>query len=156
MKCLAEQGNAEAQCNLGCCYLYGEGISSDKNKATEWFTKAVEQDSTKAQYYLGYCYDNGVGVSEDKSKAVELYVKAAECGHAEAQNVLRKKKIRFKVKRNPMHSKRSLSTWIIGIICCVMCLILIVYLLNKFPQLWRYIEVVLAFLAIVIGFLHVF
>lgn len=39
----AEQGDPDAQFNLGCCYDKGHGCEQDLNKAKEWFQKAAEQ-----------------------------------------------------------------------------------------------------------------
>ena len=40
----AEQGNAEAQFDLGNCYCKGEGVEQDKAEAVKWYRKAAEQD----------------------------------------------------------------------------------------------------------------
>lgn len=40
----AEQGNAEAQINLGYCYQYGKGVEKDTKKAMYWYNKAEELD----------------------------------------------------------------------------------------------------------------
>ena len=81
----AEQGNADAQFNLGVCYEKGYGVPQDYNKAVEWYRKAAEQGHAIAQCSLGYCYDEGYGVPQDYNKAVEWYRKAAEQGDAIAQ-----------------------------------------------------------------------
>ena len=60
----AEQGDAEAQSNLGVCYYFGEGVKKDKKEAVKWFRKAAEQGNALAQSSLGKCYDNGDGVKE--------------------------------------------------------------------------------------------
>ena len=73
----AEQGDADAQCNLGVCYQYGTGVEKDEQKAVEWYKKAAEQRYANAQYSLGVCYNNGTGVEKDEQKAVEWYKKAA-------------------------------------------------------------------------------
>ena len=39
----AEQGNANAQKNLGVCYEKGLGVSKDQAEADKWFHKAAEQ-----------------------------------------------------------------------------------------------------------------
>src|SRR5215468_4768647 len=53
---LAEQGNAEAQRNLGWMYETGKGVARDEALATRWYRKAAEQDDAKAQYRLGVAY----------------------------------------------------------------------------------------------------
>jgi uncharacterized protein len=59
---LAEQGNSDAQHNLGNMYRKGQGVPQDYAKAVEWYGKAAEQGYANAQYNLGVMYSNGVGV----------------------------------------------------------------------------------------------
>ena len=81
----AEQGDAEAQFNLGVCYDVGDGVQKDPQKAADWYFKAAEQGHPKAQFNLGVCYEYGEGVRKNSEKAVYCYSKAAEQGVAEAQ-----------------------------------------------------------------------
>ena len=81
----AEKGLAEAQYRLGICYLYGNGVDSDRTKAIDFCTKAAEQGYGKAQLDLGFRYKFGIYVDKDLAKAVEWYTKAAEQGIANAQ-----------------------------------------------------------------------
>ena len=84
-KAKAEQGDAEAQFNLGFCYDDGRGVRKDYGEAVKWYRKAAEQSNDKAQYNLGCCYANGQGVWKDYGDAVKWYRQAAEQCHAEAQ-----------------------------------------------------------------------
>ncbi|HLS17219.1 MAG TPA: tetratricopeptide repeat protein [Paenalcaligenes sp.] len=61
---LAEQGNAEAQFNLGLMYYFGQEVRQDYAKAAEWFEKAAAQDVADAQFNLGFMYYNGKGVRQ--------------------------------------------------------------------------------------------
>ena len=81
----AEQGDADAQFNLGFRYDNGEGVPEDDAEAVKWYRKAAEQGYAKAQYNLGLMYDNGEGVPEDDAEAVKWFRKAAEQGYALAQ-----------------------------------------------------------------------
>ncbi|WP_054600519.1 tetratricopeptide repeat protein [Neisseria sp. 74A18] len=85
LKQLAEQGDVEAQFNLGGLYHQGLGVEQSDSKAAEWYGKAAEQGHVKAQFNLGVCYDQGLGVEQSDSKAAEWYEKAAEQGHVKAQ-----------------------------------------------------------------------
>ena len=67
----AEQGDPQAQCNLGRCYIEGDGVEKDEKEA-------AEQGVAKAQFNLGVCYERGKGVEQDSSEAVKWYRKAAE------------------------------------------------------------------------------
>ena len=52
----AEQGNADAQFNLGFMYQDGRGLKQSDEKAVEWYEKAAKQGDADAQYYLGLLY----------------------------------------------------------------------------------------------------
>jgi uncharacterized protein len=82
---LAEQGNPEAQYNLGLAYEYGHGVTRDRAAAANWFRKAANQGLVSAQLSLGVLYENGVGVPQDFASAVSWYQKAAEQGNPAAQ-----------------------------------------------------------------------
>ena len=55
IKPLAEQGDAEAQYNLGQMYQYGEGVRKDAKEAARWYRMAANKHHTQAQYALGSC-----------------------------------------------------------------------------------------------------
>ena len=84
----AEQGNANAQYNLGRRYFSGDGVVKDEAEAVKWCIKAAKQGNSEAQDSLGWCYENGVGIAKDPVEAVKWYQKAAEQGDAAAQNHL--------------------------------------------------------------------
>ncbi|WP_308568434.1 tetratricopeptide repeat protein [uncultured Haemophilus sp.] len=82
---LAEQGDADAQFNLGVMYDKGRGAKQDDVEAVKWYRQAAEQGNEMAQYNLGVMYTNGRGVKQDDFEAVKWYRKAAEQGTAQAQ-----------------------------------------------------------------------
>jgi TPR repeat protein len=84
----AEQGNANAQYNLGNAYYLGQGVPQDYTQAAVWYRKAAEQGIQYAQLNLGNAYRTGQGVTQDYAEAVVWYRKAAEQRDADAQNNL--------------------------------------------------------------------
>jgi len=62
---LAEQGDPEAQFNLGLLYLDGHGVPQSSVEAANWFRRAAEQDYAAAQHNLGAMYGSGQGVKRD-------------------------------------------------------------------------------------------
>ena len=85
---LAEQGDADAQFNLGVMYANGEGVPQDYKTAVKWYTLSAQQGQANAQNNLGVMYANGRGVSQDYKSAVKWHTLAAEQGVASAQNNL--------------------------------------------------------------------
>ena len=52
----AEQGNAEAQFNLGLMYFNGRGVAQDYKVAAQWYRRAAEQGHAEGQTALGAMY----------------------------------------------------------------------------------------------------
>ena len=82
---LAEQGDADAQFNLGNMYTNGHGVKQDDFEAVKWYRKAAEQGHANAQANLGVMYSNGRGVKQDYAESVKWVTKAAENGSAAGQ-----------------------------------------------------------------------
>ncbi len=61
----AEQGDADAQNNLGAMYDHGQGVPQDDKEAVRWYRLAAEQGCADAQLNLGAMYYNGQGVLAD-------------------------------------------------------------------------------------------
>ena len=74
---LAENGDMNAQYNLGHMYRLGKGVSKDYTEAAEWYRKAANQGFSNAQYTLGVMHRYGRGVKRDYVKAY-LWVNIAE------------------------------------------------------------------------------
>jgi len=81
----ADQGEPEAQYEIGYLYAVGNGMPQDFPRAGEWYKKAAAQGYAKAQFNLGVLYYEGHGVPQDSAKAREWFEKAAAQGYATAQ-----------------------------------------------------------------------
>ncbi|HEY9159550.1 MAG TPA: tetratricopeptide repeat protein [Desulfomonilia bacterium] len=86
----AEDGDVDAQYDLGIRYYSGDGVEKDHAKAVKWFTMAAEQDDAQAQFNLGIMYGRGEGAGKDINTSMQWLRKAAEQGHAEAVSMLSK------------------------------------------------------------------
>jgi TPR repeat protein len=82
---VAEEGDAEAQCQLGTLYQEGRGVAQSYAEALKWYRKAAEQKYAVAQYEIGNMYQFGQEVPTNVTEAVKWYRKAAEQGLAHAQ-----------------------------------------------------------------------
>ncbi|MES1927019.1 SH3 domain-containing protein [Salinisphaera sp. T31B1] len=85
---LAEQGNANAQYNMGVLYDEGYGVEQNYDTARSWYEKAAAQNYAKAEHNLGIMYQAGHGVSADPDQAAQWFKRAAEHGEPAAQNNL--------------------------------------------------------------------
>ena len=61
IKLLAEQGDVDAQHNLGYMYDIGRGVPENDAEAFKWYRLAAEQGNAKGLYLLGLMYYNGEG-----------------------------------------------------------------------------------------------
>lgn len=77
----ANQGDMNAQYNLGLMYRRGTGVTQDYQQAFYWFSKAAEQNVPEAMVSIGVLYEDGNGVEKDELKALNWYVKGAEKGN---------------------------------------------------------------------------
>ena len=84
----AEEGDAEAQFNLGLSYSKGNDAPQNHSEAVKWYLKAAEQGHAQAQQGLGVCYYKGEGVPQDYAEAVRWLRMAAEQGDLYAQRNL--------------------------------------------------------------------
>ena len=81
----AEQGDLEAQNELGVKYIQGKGVVGDYEEAVKWFRMAAERGYAPAQKNLGQMYLLGKGVAQNLAQAVDWSRRAAEQGNAGGQ-----------------------------------------------------------------------
>jgi len=86
----AEQGDPEAQFQLGSLYLQADSTGTQHSyvEAAEWFARAAEQGQVGAQSMLGSLYFTGRGVPRDYVKAYLWSSIAAAHGSAVGQQQL--------------------------------------------------------------------
>lgn len=72
----AEQGDADAQTNVGEIFERGLGGAPNYELALFWYQKAADQGHSRAQFNLGTLYEQGLGVEKDQLMAMNWYRKA--------------------------------------------------------------------------------
>jgi len=80
LKAKAEQGDAQAQCNLAEAYALGKGVVKDDVEKAKWYRNAAYQGNEAAQYALGCAYSHGEGVPKDAIEAVKWWLRSAHQG----------------------------------------------------------------------------
>ena len=71
---LAEQGDANAQFNLGLMYHSGLQVAFDEQKAVYWYQRAAEGGNQLAQEYMAIGYQEGwFGLPHDAAKSHYWY-----------------------------------------------------------------------------------
>ncbi|WP_118808409.1 tetratricopeptide repeat protein [Haemophilus haemolyticus] len=83
---LAQQGNMNAQYNLGLMYENGNGVKQSDFEAVKWYRKAAEQGESSSQFNLGVKYYKGEGVKQDKIQAKKWFGKACDNGETKGCN----------------------------------------------------------------------
>jgi uncharacterized protein len=82
----ADQGNADAQNELGFGYANGQSVPQNFTEAVRWYRKAADQGKAIAQNNLGLMYATCRGVRQDYAEAMKWCRKAADQGYALAQH----------------------------------------------------------------------
>ncbi len=86
---LAEQGDADAQWDMGYRYHNGQGVPQDDVQAVRWFQRAADQGHVNAQATLGAYYWAGRGVPKDLSQAYFWSAVALHQGDRDSESRLR-------------------------------------------------------------------
>ena len=82
----AEQGDPQAQNNLGAMYDAGEGTDINDKEAVKWYTLAANQGNTIAQNNLGAMYYSGEGIRASRTEAYKWFLIAGELGNDDARD----------------------------------------------------------------------
>jgi uncharacterized protein len=82
----AEEGDMQAQFELGDFYYQGERTERDLGKALEWFEDASVQGHPMAQYRLGMMHYQGEGVERNLPQAYVILKMAAVNGQDAAMD----------------------------------------------------------------------
>ena len=97
----AEQGNANAQNNLGVMYDSGKGVPQSYQEAVKWYRLAAEQGNANAQNNLGAMYGSGKGVPQD-------FVQAHKWINLAASRTT-EKRIDYRSRRDSLEEKMTAS-----------------------------------------------
>ena len=85
----ANQGNADAQYNVGLCYYYGDGVKQDYKEAMKWYELAAQKNVFMAEKLLRNCKE-----ALEKETKVSTFIKRKqlydECGFCRYVTCLRK------------------------------------------------------------------
>ncbi len=79
---LAKKGNTDAQRELGCMFLNGEGVPQNYKAARFLLKKACLANDDKAMCAMARIYQYGVGIKTNKALAFKLYLRAAHMGNS--------------------------------------------------------------------------
>lgn len=90
LKPYAENGDAEAQYNIGWMYLNGYGLAMNDSLALEWWQRAAAQGHTDAIFSIAMLYTLGEGqVKKDMDRAIDYYLMALQADHEDAGMIIR-------------------------------------------------------------------
>ncbi len=81
----AENGNANAQYEMGKWCESRQGVGENPYEAVAWYRKAAEQGNGWAQHDLANCYYHAKGVKQDYAEAFKWFQLAADNGIAWSQ-----------------------------------------------------------------------
>lgn len=84
----ADQGNPEAQAELGYFYSTGIGVQANPAEAAKWFVRAMAGGSRTAKLNLAVMYLKGRGVRRDPRLGIDLLNELAKADDARAETYL--------------------------------------------------------------------
>ena len=92
----AELGLVEAHCDIATCYLYGQGVEVDMEKAKHHFKMAVMGGSVVAMYNLGALEYN----AGNYARAKPHWMAAASAGYDDALDRVRKGFVEGEIRKD--------------------------------------------------------
>ena len=99
----ASMGSAQANSNLGYCYMYARSIPKDMELALAYFKIAASQNCVDALYKLGNIYKHGAeNVEPDLEMAMLYYTNALEEIGTQNLDALRYPSLLFSVAKEHM------------------------------------------------------
>lgn len=81
----AQNGDVNAQYNLGVLYFEGKDAPQDYMEAAKWYGAAADQGDKQAQFNLGLMFYRGIGLQQNYLYAYELFELAARQGDERSQ-----------------------------------------------------------------------
>lgn len=72
----ADQGNADAQWELGSMYEFANHVTKNEAKALELYRKSADAGSPIGLYMVAHCYQHGIVVDEDHAISDSLYAES--------------------------------------------------------------------------------
>jgi len=88
LKAEADQGDSDAEVNLGYLYARGQGVVANQIEAFHLYERSAGQGNGEGMNALGYKYQFGTGIAVDMHKAVNWYCLAVLHGNPCAMNNL--------------------------------------------------------------------
>ena len=76
----AEQGDADAQAQIGRIYMDGLGVEQNAEKAMDWNMRAAEQGNAQGQEQIGKMYYLGIGMTKSTEEASRWFERARDAG----------------------------------------------------------------------------
>lgn len=86
----AEQGDVEAQFNIGVMCETGWSVPVDNKKAVRWYREAAKEGHVDAQLRLGMLYYLGIGAPQSEIKGQKWIREAAKQNHVLASQIHKK------------------------------------------------------------------
>lgn len=80
---LAEDGQVDAQYNLGVIYHHGDGVAQDFQEALKWYGRAAQNGDVEAQRAIGSMYMRGQGVAQNEKVGMRFMMLSKALAHHE-------------------------------------------------------------------------
>ena len=100
----AEQGDADAQAQIGKIYMDGLGVEVDADKAMDWNMRAAEQGNAQGQEQIGMMYYYGIGMTKSTEEASRWFERARDSGSQRAAEMLKQEDVASAADYHSVHA----------------------------------------------------
>lgn len=84
---LANEGDRDAQNNLGAMYQHGHGVSINLGAAAHWYLLSAKKGNNVAEYNIGIAYFNGQGLPQNKIEGLAWMLMSVWSGLDQSESV---------------------------------------------------------------------
>lgn len=102
-----QKSHEKAAMHLGLSYLFGHGVTIDKQKSFFYFLDGSKNQDHWAMFFLAFCYENGIGIKLNHQKSKIWYKQAYKLNNPVALSFLNSS-----VKDSIIPRNQSLKSWI--------------------------------------------
>lgn len=106
---LSNEGDRDAQNNLGAMFQHGHGVPVDIRKAAYWYLKAAQNGNSVAQHNIGIAYFYGQGVTRNKVEGLAWILMSIWGGVTQSELFANRMKAQMSQQQITKASKRLLE-----------------------------------------------
>ena len=89
---LSNEGDRDAQNNLGAMFQHGHGVPVDLQKAAYWYLESAQKGNNVAQHNIGIAYFHGQGLAQNKQEGLAWILMSIWGGLSQSEPIAKRMK----------------------------------------------------------------